>query len=357
MFGRTFLRSTELFCARPNGKTPLPTAQQAIQRVIERGHVRFAGHRRPAQVYLGGDLPWLKKILGLTPVWQIPSIYSQARWGGLGGWVDVGVQRTADTDRATKGLTPVIGVGVGVKSDPLLLLDRKRVVVCVLHLVMAFGRLAMAWLKRKYDGRPQWERTAANRILTQYQTGQHLDKKKCAPDGEETRRLLVCIADGLCPHMRHVDAREKSAIKALKGLFTLLYRSSQPFQNRATLSRLCRSVAQVLKRRCFRFSKSSYLFMLEYDLPRLLRHIHPYGLAMYCQDTTESLNAKLKLFFLQFTNRGGGKLGSEGVGKKQLSALRQTMQYLFLYFHSYLQAYECCRPCFCANTNLFGDMG
>ena len=53
----------------------------------------------------------------------------------------------------------------------------------------------------------------------------------------------------------------------------------------------------------------------------------PYGLGMYCQDLAETTNAKLKDFYLRFTNRGGSTTDDY-----QLSALLQTMEHAFMYY-------------------------
>ena len=47
---------------------------------------------------------------------------------------------------------------------------------------------------------------------------------------------------------------------------------------------------------CLPDTRSHYLILLEFDVPRILEAIAPYGLGMYCQDLAETTDAKLKDF-------------------------------------------------------------
>lgn len=308
-----------------------------------------------ATVYLGGDLPFLKRFFGLSPHWQVPSIYTETVWiGGVLGSFVPGGRRTPASDAALRGRTPTIQGAKGVTGVPLLEIDRAKVIVCVLHLAMAMGRLTIGWLKRVCRDRNPDQRRSINTALTIGLTGCHLDKT-WTPDGEETKRLLACIVNYLRPqgHLAHVRAQELNSIELLQNILTRLYRSTQ--KGDPDLGLHCKEVARRLKKFCFRGSKSSYLHILENDIPIVLAAIRPYGLAMYCQDTTESLNAKLKAFFLRFTSRGGGKVRNSHGGA--MGALIQTMVYAFLYFHAHLKIHGKARPNFCRNTNLFDNDG
>ena len=74
---------------------------------------------------------------------------------------------------------------------------------------------------------------------------------------------------------------------------------------------------------CLPNTRSNYLIIFEFDVPRILEAIAPYGLGMYSQDLAETTNAKLKDFYLRFTNRGGSTTYDY-----QLSALLQTIKSL-----------------------------
>ena len=67
----------------------------------------------------------------------------------------------------------------------------------------------------------------------------------------------------------------------------------------------CRQEAWEFCDQCWPNTRSHYLIILEYDVPRILEAIGSYGFGMYCQDLAETTNAKLKGFYLRFTYRGG----------------------------------------------------
>ena len=104
----------------------------------------------------------------------------------------------------------------------------------------------------------------------------------------------------------------------------------------------CRQAAWKFCEHCLPDTRSHYLIILEFDVPRILEVIAPYRLGMYCQDLAETTNAKLKDFYLQFTNRGGSTTDDY-----QLSALLQTMEHAVLYTHSHIVAHGTMRPISC----------
>lgn len=319
--------------------------------------MRFLGQDVPAEVYLGGDLPFLKSLLGITTAWQVPSIYTRRRWMGgalRGGWVGGDRMRTALSDAKVMGKLPVVAKGCGVTGPPLLVPeDRWHVVICILHLTMAFGRLLSGWLQEIFSDADRNDRRIVEQLLKNFQTGVKLTGSH-ACDGEETKRLFEAwqyIAP-LCPPS--VTHDQKSAITDLGRLLGRLYRTRQ--DRDPGLADDCAEVGQRVREHCFPDSKSSYLQLLEHDVPVLLRKIFPWGLAMYCQDTTETVNAKLKLFFESFTNRGGGEKKTQQ--DKELAALLQTFQYIFLYFYLYLLTHGKPRCCDCRNAHVMdADLG
>ena len=69
------------------------------------------------------------------------------------------------------------------------------------------------------------------------------------------------------------------------------------------------------------------------------------------EDLAEMTNAKLKDFYLRFTNRGGSTTDDY-----QLSALLQTMEHAFLCTHSHIVAHGTTRPISCPNAALFESL-
>ena len=113
----------------------------------------------------------------------------------------------------------------------------------------------------------------------------------------------------------------------------------------------CRQAAWELCKHCLPDTRSHYLIILEFDVPRILEAIAHYGLGMYCKDLAETTNAKLKDFHLLFTNRGGSTTDDY-----LLSVLLQTMKHAFLYTHSHIVAHGIMRPISCLNAALFESL-
>ena len=107
----------------------------------------------------------------------------------------------------------------------------------------------------------------------------------------------------------------------------------------------CRQAAWEFCHHCLPDTRSHYVIILEFDVPRILEAIAPYRLWMYCQDLAETTNTKLKDFYLQFTDRGGSTTDDY-----QLSALLQTMEHAFLYTHSHILAHATTRPISCPES-------
>ena len=110
----------------------------------------------------------------------------------------------------------------------------------------------------------------------------------------------------------------------------------------------CRQAAWEFRHHCLPDTRSHYLIILEFDVPRILEDIVPYRLRMYCQDLAETTNTKVKDFYLRFTDRGGSTTDDY-----QLCALLQTLEHAFLYTHSHIVAQGTTRPISCPNAELF----
>ena len=113
----------------------------------------------------------------------------------------------------------------------------------------------------------------------------------------------------------------------------------------------CRQAAWEFRAHCLPDTRSHYLLSLEFDVPRILEAIAPYRLGMYCQDLAETKNAKLKDFYLRFTNRG-----SSTTDDYHLSALLQPMEHAFLYTQSHIVAHGTTRPVSCPNAAFFESL-
>ena len=174
----------------------------------------------------------------------------------------------------------------------------------------------------------------------------------CRPDGQETKRLFF-ISDGITG-IAHVFGLAdghlgNQAVMRLRDVMQRLYRTYQRINIDLPVD--CRQAAWEFRAHCLPDIRSHYLIILVFDVPRILEVIAPYGLGVYCQDLAETTNAKLKDFYLRFTNRGGSTTDDY-----QLSALLQTMEHAFLYTHSHIVAHGTTRPISCLNTALLESL-
>ena len=87
-------------------------------------------------IAVGGDLAWLKLLLGLTPSYLSPSPYTKAYYKRGILWL-LHVTWSAQGDATTMGEKPVIRAGRGCVARPLLVVPREVVVIYLLHMVMA----------------------------------------------------------------------------------------------------------------------------------------------------------------------------------------------------------------------------
>ena len=86
-------------------------------------------------------------------------------------------------------------------------------------------------------------------------------------------------------------------------------------------------------------SASHYLFFFEFVCPTSLPQGDKFGFGIFCQDGAESLNHLLKSISLTMTNRAGSTQvdttlppGVADRFHRESLAMKQTLQYIFLYF-------------------------
>ena len=118
---------------------------QHIQTIIDSGYIQMNNVYYRARIMLGGDSPWLRLLLGLSPYYAIGSIYSFSTWcSRRERWMNTKVRRTTHLDgkfRALydKGLDCT--TAKGCTSKPMLRVDDRTrfIVMCILHLVIRLG--------------------------------------------------------------------------------------------------------------------------------------------------------------------------------------------------------------------------
>ena len=72
---------------------------QHIQTIIDSGYIQMNNVYYRARIMLGGDSPWLRLLLGLSPYFAIGSIYSFSTWcSRRERWMNTKVRRTTHLD-------------------------------------------------------------------------------------------------------------------------------------------------------------------------------------------------------------------------------------------------------------------
>ena len=309
-------------------------------------------------MYLGGDLPWIKRLLGISTAPQVASPFNNAvRQHGDREYTGMDQLRTVESDAAnlrryeSKEASSL--AVAGCISPPLLRIDRAYVVFCLLHAVMALGRAVCAFVNRRARCLTPAKKSALQCVLDDNKT--HFKVGSTAgPDGEDTCRILACWED-IAAHLE-IGNKARRAVLDVRKMVSELYVTYQPHRPQSDYcKRVIRNFRKHVVRR--RGGGGHYLLILEYDADRILANIFPYGLAMFCGDIVESLNRLLKKAYTGHSNRGGG--GGHGTGLQpgsrrlrksvgsQARVLLQCLAWIFLYFDIHLVSQNKPRPAAC----------
>lgn len=304
----------------------------AIQAIIDGHALHTPGGAMPCRVFFGGDLPWHKRWFGISVIWAVASLFTYAVW--VGGVVrNHTIHRTVDRHTILQGLIArgALGVveGAGCTGVPLSVVrfPYRHVIPCILHCLMAIGRLLLTFLRRQVKSLPVAQQ---NRIisLVAKETGVSMAGKRVSPDGEETWRLFrvwrqVAPLLGHGPGTRVYDAVWDMG-KMLANLYQTMYVP-------AVLN--CPLVATVFRDVVCPNSKSPYLFWLMGDVLYTLQSIQPFGLAMFAGDILESSNGFVKTVWEHGSNRGGGRAPGDSLDH-MVDTITQVLQRQFLYFEA-----------------------
>ena len=125
---------------------------QEIQAILDTGTFAFNGVPTACELFFGGDLPFLKGLLGISKSPAVYSVHSCGVYHPTDGWLgkdEDGTfsRRTLVSDRwyrrwFRRGDLERPLQALGVTGRPRLAIpDRRRVVPCILHCTMAIGKL------------------------------------------------------------------------------------------------------------------------------------------------------------------------------------------------------------------------
>ena len=287
-----------------------------------------------ADLQVGGDQPFVRRIVGVSVCTQVGSLYNEGTWKKLvKAWVGQAQKRTLERNKQwardfqeggkgsveCKGCTGVVVLSVGGSN----------ICLCCLHLSMGMGRLLKDFVKGRARRLTPPEQQEVNRILRAGKTGLRVQGSQ-TPDGEEGYRLFQ-VWPQLVPVLGCTVA-EDAAITGMRNLLRDLYVTFLP-----TVLPKCREAAQAFRRVVAPQSMSNYLFFLEEDADWLLEELRkrgPYGFAMFSGDVLETFNRLLKVAFNDHSNRGAQwEAGEVGALEALGDVLRQVMEWVFLWFH------------------------
>ena len=107
---------------------------------------------------LGGDQPWTQRVIGVSTCPQVGSMFNEGIWNAqTKTWEGSANPRTMEGDEANHTAflpgTPSLQAA-GYSTQRILKLPRAWVVLCILHLTMAMGRLLGEFVDREARGHP-----------------------------------------------------------------------------------------------------------------------------------------------------------------------------------------------------------
>ena len=260
----------------------------------------------PAAVLFGGDQPWLRRLLGISVAPQVGSIFNEAVSGNTAKqWNGVAARRTTQSDANTHRrylATRKSLVAARCTGEPLLVIARNRVFLCILHCCKAFGRLFLAFSEAQVGNHPHEVAVEVQKFLYRSLCGVRLGAHN-ATDGEEAQNLFWAW-DQIAPLLAYVQ--EDPTWQAIVGLRTLLRTLCSPLP--VVPGPSCRLVAAAFREHCCGKSGSHYLLFLEEDCDAVLESADAcgVGLAAVSGGVVESTNYILKQGYNGHNGRGGG---------------------------------------------------
>ena len=271
---------------------------------MDTGLVQWGASKEEAKVILGGDQPWTRRMIGVSTCPQVGSMFNEGIWNAPEKtWEGSANPRTMEDDEANYTAfllgTPSLQAA-GCSTQLILKLPRSPVVLCILHLTMAMGRLLGEFVDREAKLVTPVLRRDVQVLLSERRAGSSI-YGSASPDGEETANFFDAWPDmAKCLGIRPGTAKYK-AIANMWDLLQVLYCT---YQGPNPLN--CAAVVRDFRRHCTAGTASWYLLSLEQDLDTMLHNIKPFGLAMFSGDISESINRFCETWSQRAQQPGGG---------------------------------------------------
>ena len=187
---------------------------------------------------LGGDQPFIRRLIGVFTSPQVGSIYNMGVWDKAAAtWWRVHVRRTLDNEAAARHQYQVAGGSLnngGCITEPCIVVDWCWVFLCILHCCMAIGRLPAAFVEARPEALPKENAKAVQRLSYRARKGVKLGAC-AAPDGEKARALFLAWKE-MGPLLAYApEEPEWQAVVGIRDLLRDLYNRTPPLTDLARL--------------------------------------------------------------------------------------------------------------------------
>ena len=242
---------------------------------------------------------------------QVGSMFNEGIWNAQKKtWEGSAIPRTMEGDEAhyTAFLlgTPSLQA-TDCSMQRILQLPRAWVVLCIVHLTMAMGRLLGEFVDREARAVTPSLRRDLQDLLSERRAGWSA-YGSASPDGEEMANVLQAWPDiARCLGIRPSTAKYKAIVNPwdlLQALYCT-YQVPNPLNGAAR--------GKGFPAALYWGTASWYPLSLEHDVDAMLQKIKPFGLAMFSGDISKSTNRYLKHDHNEHSNRGGGGVGWRGL--------------------------------------------
>ena len=173
---------------------------KVIQASIGTGLGQFAASKVKAKVILEGDQPGIRRVIRVPTCPQVGSMFNEGTWNAqTKTWEGSAIPRTMEADEvhymAFLLVTPSLQAAGG-SMQRILKLPYACVVLCILHLTTAMGRLLREFVDREARGVTPLLRQDLQVLLSERCAGWSV-YGLASPDGEETANFFLVMA-GYC---------------------------------------------------------------------------------------------------------------------------------------------------------------
>ena len=228
-------------------------------------------------------------MIGVSTCPQVGSMFNEGIWNAQKKTEEgSAIPRTMEGDEApyTAFLlgTPSLQAA-GCSTQRILQWPRAWIVLCILHLTMAMGRLLGEFVGREARAATPSLRQHLQVLLSERLAGWSV-YGSASPDGEETANFFEAWPDiARCLGIRPSTAK----YKAIANLWDLLQALYCTYQGPNPLN--CAAVARDFRWQCTVGTTSWYLLSLKHNVDAMLQNIRPFGLAMFSGDTQKASTA------------------------------------------------------------------